>query len=69
MIWHALTDLSENCKYGADLAKQFVGSLHNVLKTCGSVRISFSRRTPQKVQAGHILYLYHTSVQLVTDFL
>ena len=32
-----------------DLAKQLVNSLHNVLKTCGSVRISFSRRTPQKV--------------------
>jgi hypothetical protein len=26
-----------------------VNSLHSVLKTCGSVRISFSRRTPQKV--------------------
>uniref|UniRef100_A0A0E0KQC8 Mitochondrial fission protein ELM1 n=1 Tax=Oryza punctata TaxID=4537 RepID=A0A0E0KQC8_ORYPU len=26
-----------------------ISSLHNVLKTCGSVRISFSRRTPHKV--------------------
>ncbi|XP_078157290.1 fission ELM1-like protein (DUF1022) [Carex rostrata] len=40
---------TKNCKYGADLAKQLVASLHNVLKTCGSVRISFSRRTPKKV--------------------
>ncbi|KAJ4793705.1 fission ELM1-like protein (DUF1022) [Rhynchospora pubera] len=40
---------TKNCKYGADLAKQLVASLHNVLKTCGSVRISFSRRTPRKV--------------------
>ncbi|CAL5067628.1 unnamed protein product [Urochloa decumbens] len=40
---------TRNCKYDVDLAKQLVSSLHNVLKTCGSVRISFSRRTPQKV--------------------
>nr|CAD1836777.1 unnamed protein product [Ananas comosus var. bracteatus] len=40
---------TRNCRYGADLAKQLVISLHNVLTTCGSVRISFSRRTPQKV--------------------
>ncbi|KAG2566114.1 hypothetical protein PVAP13_7NG212317 [Panicum virgatum] len=40
---------TRNCKYDVDLAKQLVNSLHNVLKTCGSVRISFSRRTPQKV--------------------
>lgn len=40
---------TRNCNYGVDLAKQLVSSLHNVLKTCGSVRISFSRRTPQKV--------------------
>ncbi|EMS51584.1 hypothetical protein TRIUR3_15116 [Triticum urartu] len=38
-----------NCNYGVDLAKQLVSSLHNVSETCGSVRISFSRRTPQKV--------------------
>ncbi|KAM0861263.1 hypothetical protein ACQ4PT_046003 [Festuca glaucescens] len=40
---------TRNCSYGVDLAKQLVSSLHNVLETCGSVRISFSRRTPQKV--------------------
>ncbi|XP_062185927.1 mitochondrial fission protein ELM1-like [Phragmites australis] len=40
---------TRNCKYDLDLAKQLVNSLHNVLKTCGSVRISFSRRTPRKV--------------------
>ncbi|XP_051142826.1 mitochondrial fission protein ELM1 [Andrographis paniculata] len=37
------------CRYGADLAKQLITSLHNVLTSCGSVRISFSRRTPEKV--------------------
>lgn len=37
------------------LAKQLVSSLQNVLKTCGSVRISFSRRTPEKVGLlGHL---------------
>lgn len=37
------------CKYSTDLAKQLIESLHNVLTSCGSVRISFSRRTPEKV--------------------
>ncbi|KAF3671402.1 Mitochondrial fission protein ELM1 [Capsicum annuum] len=36
------------CGYGADLIKQLTASLHNVLASCGSVRISFSRRTPEK---------------------
>ncbi|CAD6260999.1 unnamed protein product [Miscanthus lutarioriparius] len=40
---------TRNCKYDVDLAKQLVNSLHNVLKTCGSVRISFSRRTPPQM--------------------
>ncbi|CAL9766421.1 unnamed protein product [Musa acuminata subsp. burmannicoides] len=40
---------TRNCKYGSDLATQLVGSLQNVLASCGSVRISFSRRTPKKV--------------------
>jgi mitochondrial fission protein ELM1 len=40
---------SGNCKYGVDLAKQLISSLYNVLDSCGSVRISFSRRTPRKV--------------------
>lgn len=38
-----------NCRYGGDLARQLVRSLLSVLVSCGSVRISFSRRTPQKV--------------------
>jgi len=38
-----------HCRYGTDLAKQLTGSLHSVLPSCGSVRVSFSRRTPQKV--------------------
>lgn len=37
------------CRYGGDIAKQLTASLHNVLGSCGSVRISFSRRTPEKV--------------------
>ncbi|KAM7496952.1 hypothetical protein LguiA_021366 [Lonicera macranthoides] len=37
------------CRYGADLAKQLTDSLSNVLASCGSLRISFSRRTPEKV--------------------
>ncbi|KAL6563680.1 serine/threonine protein kinase [Orobanche gracilis] len=36
-------------KYSIDLAKQLTVSLHNVLTSCGSVRISFSRRTPEKI--------------------
>ncbi|KAJ9541480.1 hypothetical protein OSB04_027986 [Centaurea solstitialis] len=38
-----------HCKYGADLARELTASLLNVLPTCGSVRISFSRRTPKQV--------------------
>ncbi|CAK9159089.1 unnamed protein product [Ilex paraguariensis] len=40
---------TSRCRYGADLAKQLTASLHNVLASCGSIRISFSRRTPEKV--------------------
>ncbi|XP_022144777.1 mitochondrial fission protein ELM1-like isoform X2 [Momordica charantia] len=40
---------SSNCRYGVDLAKQLATMLQNVLWSCGSVRISFSRRTPKKV--------------------
>ncbi|RAL43188.1 hypothetical protein DM860_009970 [Cuscuta australis] len=40
---------SRYCKYGVDLAKQLTTSLHNILERCGSVRISFSRRTPEKM--------------------
>ncbi|VFQ79728.1 unnamed protein product [Cuscuta campestris] len=38
-----------HCKYGEDLANELISSLQNVLPTCGSVRISFSRRTPKMV--------------------
>ncbi|KAL6585479.1 hypothetical protein OROMI_002123 [Orobanche minor] len=38
-----------NCRYGADLAMQLTDSLKSVLPTCGSLRISFSRRTPKIV--------------------
>ncbi|KAL5721183.1 serine/threonine protein kinase [Ranunculus cassubicifolius] len=40
---------TRHCRYGADLAKQLSTSLQNVLATCGTLRISFSRRTPSKV--------------------
>ncbi|XP_062219232.1 mitochondrial fission protein ELM1-like isoform X2 [Phragmites australis] len=40
---------TRNCKYGVDLSRQLITSLYNVLDSCGSVRISFSMRTPQKV--------------------
>jgi len=40
---------SGNCPYGVDLAKKLVVMLQNVLWSCGSIRISFSRRTPDKV--------------------
>ncbi|CAN1251985.1 Mitochondrial fission protein ELM1, partial [Linum perenne] len=39
------------CRYGGDLAKQLSDFLLSVLATCGSVRISFSEKTPQKVSA------------------
>lgn len=40
---------SGNCPYGVDLAKNLVVMLQNVLWSCGTMRISFSRRTPEKV--------------------
>ncbi|CAA6668484.1 unnamed protein product [Spirodela intermedia] len=45
---------TSHCRYGVDLAKQLVDALHKVLPSCGSVRVSFSRRTPEKV-SGIIL--------------
>ncbi|KAL2345255.1 hypothetical protein Fmac_006540 [Flemingia macrophylla] len=38
-----------NCPYGVNLAHKLVIMLQNVLWSCGSVRISFSRRTPEKI--------------------
>ncbi|KAJ7981195.1 Mitochondrial fission protein ELM1 [Quillaja saponaria] len=40
---------TRNCRYGLDIVKQLTASILNVLVSCGSVRISFSERTPQKV--------------------
>jgi mitochondrial fission protein ELM1 len=49
VIWLiSIIDLG-NCRYGVDLAKQLVASLLSVLASCGSVRISFTEKTPQKV--------------------
>ena len=38
-----------HCRYGADLAKQLIASLLSILTSCGTVQISFSSRTPEKV--------------------
>ncbi|GFP82713.1 mitochondrial fission protein elm1 [Phtheirospermum japonicum] len=40
---------TRHCRYGADLATQLTDALKSVLPTCGSIRISFSRRTPKIV--------------------
>uniref|UniRef100_A0A2N9INQ1 Mitochondrial fission protein ELM1 n=1 Tax=Fagus sylvatica TaxID=28930 RepID=A0A2N9INQ1_FAGSY len=40
---------TRHCRYGADLAKQLTTYLFSVLESCGSVRISFSDTTPEKV--------------------
>ncbi|XP_040994915.1 mitochondrial fission protein ELM1 [Juglans microcarpa x Juglans regia] len=40
---------TRNCRYGVDLARQLTTCLLSVLASCGSVRISFSDRTPEKV--------------------
>ncbi|XP_074289366.1 mitochondrial fission protein ELM1-like [Silene latifolia] len=40
---------TRHCRYGVDLARQLIAYLKNALLTCGTVRISFSRRTPEKV--------------------
>ncbi|XP_024543424.1 mitochondrial fission protein ELM1 [Selaginella moellendorffii] len=37
------------CHYGQDLAQELASKLKRVLSSCGSVRISYSRRTPAKV--------------------
>ena len=46
-----------HCRYGADLAKQLIVYLLSVLQSCGSVRISFSDRTPEKVLPPNIKFL------------
>ncbi|XP_044487016.1 mitochondrial fission protein ELM1-like isoform X2 [Mangifera indica] len=51
---------TSNCLYGADLAKQLTSMLQDVLWSCGSVRISFSRRTPEKV-AKIIIKEFHNN--------
>ena len=44
-------------RYGANLAKQLTAYLLSVLQSCGSVRISFSDRTPEKVLPADIKFL------------
>ena len=41
--------LPGHCRYGADMARQLADALQKVLSSCGSIRVSFSRRTPEKV--------------------
>ncbi|KAG2262978.1 hypothetical protein Bca52824_070057 [Brassica carinata] len=41
---------TRNCLYGVDLAKELCGMLHSILWSCGSLKISFSRRTPKNVK-------------------
>ncbi|KAL2229287.1 UNVERIFIED_CONTAM: Mitochondrial fission protein ELM1 [Sesamum indicum] len=40
---------TRHCRYGRDLATELTALLRSVLPTCGSLRISFSRRTPKIV--------------------
>ncbi|KAH0971704.1 hypothetical protein GBA52_023860 [Prunus armeniaca] len=40
---------ARNCSYGINLGKRLAAMLQNVLWSCGCVRISFSRRTPEKL--------------------
>lgn len=42
---------TRNCRYGVDLAKKLAAYLQSVLASCGSIRISFSIRTPEKVSS------------------
>lgn len=51
-----------HCKYGHDLAVELVSALKRVLATCGSVRMSFSKRTPVKVN----FVLRYSSLSLST---
>lgn len=41
-----------NCKYGVDLAKELAKHLLHILASCGSIRMTFSARTPAKVHFG-----------------
>ncbi|XP_068660119.1 mitochondrial fission protein ELM1-like [Aristolochia californica] len=56
---------TRHCRYGADLAKQLAFSLQSVLASCGSLRVSFSQRTPKKVK-NIILkeFSYHPKVYI-----
>lgn len=56
------------CRYSTDLAKQLILSLHNVLTSCGSVRISFSRRTPEKVTHSPSIILLSRDAQLIVSW-
>ncbi|KAL2620463.1 hypothetical protein R1flu_000668 [Riccia fluitans] len=40
---------TRNCRYGEDLAWELIRALRCVIHTCGSMRITFSRRTPPQI--------------------
>lgn len=40
---------TRHCRYGEDLAQELVSALKLVLATCGSCRMTFSRRTPTQI--------------------
>lgn len=57
MICILFFHLIGNCRYGVDLAKQLTTNLLSVLPSCGSIRICFSNRTPEKVLLRMYIFL------------
>ncbi|GMH12674.1 hypothetical protein Nepgr_014515 [Nepenthes gracilis] len=47
---------SRHCRYGAELAKQLAAYLRIVLPRCGTVRISFSEKTPKKDDECNVVF-------------
>ncbi|GMH12668.1 hypothetical protein Nepgr_014509 [Nepenthes gracilis] len=64
---------SRHCRYGAELAKQLAAYLRIVLPRCGTVRISFSEKTPKKIALSPALCAFsfrhcnHTSVAFARE--
>lgn len=55
-ILHFLFSSIGCCRYGAELAKNLTSSLLSVFVSCGSIRICFSNRTPEKVCHARFSY-------------
>ncbi|MCO5568858.1 hypothetical protein L7F22_022560 [Adiantum nelumboides] len=47
---------TRHCKYGNELGFELVSALKMVSATCGSIRISFSQRTPRKFRVVRALF-------------